>query len=1595
MDETLIWNLMKKYFEDTGVLVEHHIESYNNFFNSDIFKIFKEKGPIRLESNYDESIKDYRNRCLMYFGGKNGDKIYFGKPIIYDDKDNVHYMFPNESRLRNMTYGITIHYDIDVEFIDILKPGEMPTIINQDDTVDPITESGDDYQTATQFKNVKETMEELNVFEEERVEGGAPRKKTQKKTREKHTKKPYKMTTKLSSEIKKATEDSMINDNVQIQTITLEKIYLGKMPIMLQSNLCILNGLSPDIKYSMGECKYDFGGYFIIQGKEKTVVCQEKFADNMLYIRKYQKEDDDEEEAEELKYLYSSEIHSISENVSKPQRTLKVYIVAPSPTYTNKQIVVNIPNVRQPIPLFIVFRALGIISDKAIIEMCLLNLDKYENFMDFFIPSVHDAGGITSQKLALEYIKGFVKRQHINSVMEILSDYFLPHVGEVNFTEKAYYLGYMVFRMLCVYNGIELPTDRDNFKYKRVELIGSLLYDLFSEYFTEQQIYIRKEYDRRLNLNLGIYSNDLKTLINSHKNDIFKKRILESGINKAFKGNWGAHSHTKRIGILQDLNRRSYNDYLAHLRKTNLQISAEKLVPPRLLHSSQWGYIDPVDTPDGGNIGLHKSLAMTTHITRGSGSREPIIKWLRENITLKVIDECSPMLLSNMTKVFVNGYWCGAIFDPYDCVNKIKLYRRNALIPIDTSVTFDIKLNTIFIYTDSGRLCRPIFYKDDLTKKLSFENSNISKLIKNNEFEWKDLVTGFNKKKISNFDIKHSNIYELSDLYDGVNKETNPLKLDRFIKEKAILDYIDCSESENALICINYDDFNSKDYTHLEIDSSVIFGLMGNQIVYPENNQAPRNMFSCGQTKQACSLYHSNYFSRMDKTSIVLNTGQVPLVKSRYNNFINNDEMPYGENTIVAIMCYGGYNMEDSILINEGSLKRGLFSTTYYSTYEAHEEISESNDGTTRSTFANIEKTPDVIKNENNKYDYSNLNNNGIIKENTKVDEKTVIIGQYTQFNDSNKIDISKTPKKGQIGAVDKSFITDGDEGERITKVKIREYRSPNLGDKMASRAGQKGTIGLIIKEADMPFTRDGLRPDIIINPHAIPSRMTVGQLVESITGKACVIKGGFGDCTPFINKGSKVGVFGEMLTENGYHSSGNDILYNGMTGEQIESEIFMGPTYYMRLKHMVKDKINYRARGPTTALTRQPVSGRANDGGLRIGEMERDVIVSHGAVNFTKESYMERCDKYKMAVCNNTGMIAIYNPDKNLFLSPMCDGPIKFSGSINDDSIKINNISKYGRNFSIIEVPYSLKLLIQELMAANIQLRIVTQDNIKQIENMSFSKNIENLSGIKDPIEMKKILKEILDKHDSKDEFKTDVSYLTDDLLENFEEKENISDDSPEWKPPSTPSDYSGTPIPNSKSPQYPSDKVYTPSTPDFSPPNDDELSGGKKTKIDEITYNVGEQVVYHDDEAVPKSLWTITKMSPNFITIERNRDDDIINPEKDIKIIRSDKISRPGDMLFTENNEQQQQVSHTSNPIDNVLPSKITIAPVINVLGNENKDIQLPAPNLNESNEPPIYENDMIFKAPTESNDNKKEEKIIDNSTDISQGNFVIKKV
>lgn len=1511
MENATVWKIINSYFNDNPQsLVRHHVESYNEFFKTGIFQIFKEKNPIEISTRFDKDINDYRSQCKMYFGGKDGTKIYFGKPVIYDE-NNSHYMFPNEARLRNMTYGMAIHYDVEVEFIEILEDGEHPFVVGAEDL-----ESESDDETEGKKKDIT---------------GGAPKKVERKR---KGNRKLKDLSPNEIAMLREATEKTMIEPRKQKQTIVLEKVLLGKFPIMLQSNYCVLNGLPKEIRHSMGECFNDVGGYFIIDGKEKTVIAQEKFADNMLYVHKV----DDEV------HLCSAEIRSVSENVSKPIRTLSVKMVAPTPSYTFNNIVVNIPNVRKPVPLFIVFRALGIVTDKQIITTCLLDLEKYSNMVDLFIPSVHDAGGIMTQRNALNYIAVLTKGKTIAHALEILSDYFLPHVGEVNFAQKAFYLGYMVFRLLSVHTGLEQSTDRDNFKYKRIELVGSLMHDLFREYYKIQQRQIHLEFEQKISYNESLYANNLYGLITQYYKDVFRERSVEIGFKKAFKGNWGSQTHTKRIGVVQDLNRLSFNSALSHLRKTNLPLDASvKLVGPRVLHSSQWGYLDPIDTPDGGNIGLHKHLSISTYVTQGI-SREPMIKWLREKIGMQLLEDCTPNVLSNMTKIILNGLWCGSVTNPLQVVAKIKLFRRNALIPIYVSVTFCVKERVIYVYTDAGRMCRPIFYRDEHSNDMSSDAEEVKKIencgdikwneaildkIKDCDFTWNDLITGFNPKKVENFHPNKYEMYELDELYDDVNAEKNPAKFKKFLEKKAIIDYIDCSESEDALIAMNHEQIEkekSKKYTHLEIHESLILGVMCNMIIFPENNPATRNSFSCGQSKQACSVYHTNHQVRMDKTAVVLVSGQTPLVKSRYLEHINGEGNPYGENAIVAIMCYTGYNVEDAMLINEGALKRGLFRTTYYSTYESHEEKTKTADSVTEHIFTNIENESEVVGTKPG-HDYSQLDKYGLIREGTPVDDKTILIGLTATASNMKgvKMDMSKAPKKGQIGIVDKTFITDSEEGQRIAKVRVREVRIPNIGDKMASRAGQKGTIGLVVPEEDMPFTKDGLRPDIIINPHAIPSRMTIGQLVECIIGKACAHYGGFGDCTAFNNKGSKIGVFGELLPKVGFHSSGNEILYNGMTGEQIATEIFIGPNYYMRLKHMVKDKINYRALGPRTALTRQPVSGRANDGGLRIGEMERDVVISHGATNFLSESMMERGDKYQVAICNTTGMLAIYNPAKNLFLSPMADGPLKYVGSLDGKEMHIENVTRFGRNFSIVKVPYTLKLLIQELQTMNIQMRLITEDNIQQLENMSFSKNIDKLLSIentnpKNVVNMiqKKLYATMVDERDKRKlvekygapptpEKSPQYPDTSPAYNPSYDEFNDYSPSSPPYNPnsptyhPESPA-YDPNYNPDESPPFYPVSPEepppkFLPTSPDESPPKFSPHSPeeGPPTTI----FSKGEEVHLRGDNK-PQRMWIIKNIGDQFITIE-TQDTQGLPDEKDaVKVVEVGDLYRPGDFSY-----------------------------------------------------------------------------------------------
>ena len=1226
MSDELHFKIIDTFFRE-NTLVDHHLSSCNNFYEKDIPKIFNDLNPIQYYSVFDEKTKTHKYNTNIYIGGIKGNKIYYGKPCIFDNDYN-HYMFPNEARLRNMTYGITVHFDIDIE-ITIIENGEKLTYL----------------KTLPEIPN--------NHF------------------------------------------------------------FLGKFPIMLQSNLCILKNIPKETRYSMGECKHDYGGYFIIDGKEKVIVPQEKFSNNMIYIR----------EVNDDLHDFSVEIRSVSEDVSKPQRTFAIRRVMDKPNALNGQIMVFIPNVRKSIPLFIVMRALGIISDKDICKMIVNDLDVYKHYIKTLIPCVHDAGGIFNQMNAIEYIASFTKAKTIQEGYNVLINYLLPHVGEMNFKSKAYFIGHMIFELLKVIHKDEKVTDRDSFKYKRVDSTGYLMKELFIEHahMMYEEIYknIDKEYyyhSADFNDTVQITDPTSSIYLNLFKEDHFNINIIEKGFSKGFKGNWGGQSHTKRDGVLQSLNRLSYLSFINHLRKVNLVIdSSSKMVGPHVLHGSQWGIIDPFDTPDGRNIGLDKHMAVMCKITDHI-SVYTIVDWIMHHFNKDIIllEECLNSDIHKYSKLFVNGLWIGVVLDPIEFKHYFIKSRRLGLIPSTISISYQAKSNIIYIYGDEGRLIRPVLFYDK--NKISYDGREE----KINSF-WENYLNGWNDYK---------------DEFNKSIKIKNIEKDEQLLNNQAILEYLDSSESETVYISVEHNE-KYENHTHVEIHPSLMLGIMGNQICFPQHNPSTRNVFSCSQTKAALSLYHSNYLNRIDKLGVMLNYGQNPIVRTRYLNYLCEDQHPYGINAIVAIMSHTGYNVEDSILFNEASIKRGLFKTTYYNMYETYEETSNDS-ASSEKRIRNIYNEP-LIKNTKPGYNYNELDRNGIIKENTMMDDKNVLIGKiiYSKENPDEIMDESIFPKKGQLGYVDKTYITDNEDGRRIAKVRIREDRDPIIGDKFASRCGQKGTVGNIIPEENMPYTKDGIKPDLIINPHAIPSRMTLGQFLECIFAKVSCEKGSSFDSTSFLNKGTKDKQVGELLNNYGYHSSGNELLYNGMTGEQIEGEIFIGPTYYMRLKHMVKDKINYRAGGPRTLLTRQTNQGRANDGGLRIGEMERDGVLGHGMATFLQDAMMKRGDEYKLVVCNHSGNIAIYNKDLNNFYSPSVDGPIKYD--MEQNNITPNIISKYGKDFSIVNVPYCFKLLMQELTSMNVQMRIITADNIDQLAetgNTKLSDILLNAKNIEVPIE-------------------------------------------------------------------------------------------------------------------------------------------------------------------------------------------------------------------------------------------------------------------
>jgi len=1046
-------------------------------------------------------------------------------------------------------------------------------------------------------------------------------------------------------------------DMIQTFHKKLSKIHIGKLPIMLRSNICVLKQYDYLDHNITGECKMDAGGYFIINGSEKTCLVQERAAENQVYCFDTSKRNN--------KYSYTAEIKSVPDWKCISPKQINMTIASKNNGYGHPMYL-QIPRIKQPIPLFIVFRSIGIISDKEICEKILLDISDVNNkdMLQYLKASIVESNNYLTQDECIKYItsyamftpinmdkeKGYMKKREFT--INVLNNDLFPHCR--NILQKKYFLGYMANKLIKCALGICKTDDRDSYINKRLDLTGRLLNNLFRNYFNKLVKDMQKQTIKQINTGSWRSKDEYINIINmTNIYKIVKSTTIENGLKRALAtGDFGIkHTNSNKVGVAQVLSRLTYISSLSHLRRINTPIDKSgKLIPPRKLHNTSWGYLCPAETPEGGSVGVVKNISYMAHITIQSNS-QPLHDYVEPSLIK--LEDINSNKLNGMVKVFVNGCWLGVVENAQELYLELKNKKYKGLINIYTSIIFDYQNKEIKLCNDAGRVTRPLLRVKD--KKLMITN-DIIKNIYNNNISWEDLFTNCRL-------------------------------------ENSVLEYIDPLEQNRSLVCMKPADLNDSEnslnhYTHCEIHPSTIFGLLGSCIPFPDHNQSPRNTYQCAQGKQAMGIYATNYDNRMDKTAYVLSYPMKPLVDTRIMNMLKLNSIPSGKMVIVAIMSHSGYNQEDSILFNKGSLDRGLFMATIYHAEKDEDKKIHGDE--------EIRCKPDPSITKGIKFaNYDKLNEEGVIPENTLLENRDIIIGKVQPIkenrNDHTKIikyqDMSRLYRTHEKTYVDKNYIARNGDGYKFCKVRTRTIRKPVIGDKFSSRHGQKGTIGNVIPECDMPYTKDGLKPDIIINPHAIPSRMTIGQLKETLLGKVLLELGLFGDGTSFGN--FDISDICEEMIKTGYESNGNEIMYNGLTGQQMETSIFIGPVFYQRLKHMVNDKQHSRSIGPMVNLTRQPAEGRCRDGGLRFGEMERDCMISHGASKFTKGRIYDASDKFQVHVCNKCGMIASYNDKLHVHKCRTCSNRT---------------------DFKFVKIPYACKLLFQELITMNIAPRIITE---------------------------------------------------------------------------------------------------------------------------------------------------------------------------------------------------------------------------------------------------------------------------------------------
>ena len=1092
---------------------------------------------------------------------------------------------------------------------------------------------------------------------------------------------------------------------VTVSRRTLPHVQVGRIPVMVGSTYCLLFDTPEKTPRELGECSEDIGGYFIIQGGERVIISQERMSENIPFVFRNNKVRNKESEVIDIK--------SIGPDNEGAPKSMSVKIVQHGKNaIAPEHIIVTCPRIKAEIPLFIMMRAFGIETDTEIIELICGSVKTPYDMI--FQECMMEAGDVTTQAKAHEWLAANLgsgggsresysantlhsaKPPRTTTIREVLAEECLPHIGGASMMfEKACYIAFITRKVLDVFTGKVPHDDRDAYPNKKVELPGNLIGNLFRYLFGTKVIKdMKTSLTKEIHNGFWKSSGKVEDIINpSNIYKILKSTIVTIGMKSSLAtGNFVGGKMGTKAGISQVMNRLTYLSGISHLRRLSTPIEKTgKLLAPRKLHNTQFGFVCPAETPEGHAVGVVKNLSSTALVSLPI-SPEPIVGFLYDALDMKNLGDVPRATLFEGTRVLMNGAWIGMLcvdaVASARAVDTLRKAKRAGRIHLHTGITYKAARREIWINTEGGRLLRPIL----------------------NAAAIRDMTATAVRPAWAN--------------YTGPS-DTRPTWTDvlqwRSPAGHSLVEYVDPTETENLYIAMKPEDV-AADHTHMEIHPCTILGTMASNIPFPDHNQAPRNSYQSAMGKQAMGVYALNFRERMDTMSNLLWYSSVPLASPYMSRFYRAQAMPSGFNVVVAIMTYGGYNQEDSIMINRASLDRGLFRSEFYRTYKDEEKKNQAS-GEEERFCRPSPTTTRHMKLAN----YGKLGVDGLVPENTYVTQDDVLIGKVAPIRlrgaDGAAIaginhaalqamssvaaaqaveaaggkrfrDSSKLMRTNEAGYVDRIYRGRNGEGYSFVKIRVREERTPVIGDKFSSRHGQKGTCGLILEPEDMPQTASGLVPDIIINPHAIPSRMTIAQLMETVLGRLGCELGFLGDATPFNKEMTAAGLAAE-LQERGLEPYSNEVLYCGYTGKQMPTNIFMGPCFYQRLKHMVNDKLHSRSTGPLVMLTRQPAEGRARDGGLRFGEMERDCMIAHGASSFLKERMMEASDNFEVHICKGCGLIGVANKALNIWRCTGCSNTTEFSQ---------------------VRIPYAYKLFLQELESMNISSRILPETRLRAL---------------------------------------------------------------------------------------------------------------------------------------------------------------------------------------------------------------------------------------------------------------------------------------